>query len=93
MKKVRNVYFGYSNKSDFGLKLFILQVISQNLRILGNIEIIEFDYVRTIDEIEILSKLNNEIKNRGYSIVISYRLMPTNIKSQTSLENILAKSK
>jgi hypothetical protein len=55
---VRQIHFEYSSEQDFPIKVYILQFIVENYLKLKNIEKIEFDYVRSTDEMQKICMIN-----------------------------------
>lgn len=51
LKKVENIFFEYSSDNDFGLKIYILKLIIANHKSLRNLKRIEFDYLKTGEEL------------------------------------------
>ena len=58
LKSVRQIHFEYSSEQDFPIKVYILQFIVENYLKLKNIEKIEFDYVRSTDEMQKICMIN-----------------------------------
>lgn len=90
LKKVRYVTFEYSTQEDFEVKVHILKVIAKNHAALKHLETIEFDYVRSMEEMKIIKSINDDLDQNDF-IQISIRLMPTTINTE-NLPTILQKS-
>ena len=58
LKKVENITFEYSSDNDFQVKLYILKLIIANEKEVRNIKKIEFDYIKTSDELEQIYQFN-----------------------------------
>ena len=58
MRIVDNVIFEYSSDDDFQVKLYVLNLIVLHEKSLRNIKKIEFDYVKTAEEMQALCSIN-----------------------------------
>ena len=91
LKKVENITFEYSSDNDFKVKLYILKLIISNQKKLRNIRKIEFDYIKTAEELEIIHQFNQQLKALNFPTFIETKLMSKLITTGT-LDSIFEKS-
>lgn len=90
-KIVENISFEYSSDDDFQVKLYILQLIVMHEKSLRNLKKIEFDYVKSAEEMQAICSINRELIDLKFPCVISIKVMSTIIKTD-SLEHVLRKA-
>lgn len=91
LKRTKNIYFDYSSDFDFEIKIHILELIVENSFELRHLNKIEFDYVKTPDEMQTIFILNKKLMRKNFPILIGVRVMSTIIKSE-SLSTVLKNS-
>ena len=91
IKRTKNVYFDYSSDFDFAVKVHILELIVDNCFELMHLNKIEFDYVKTPEEMNTIFALNKKLLRKNFPILIGVRVMSTIIKSE-SLGSVLKNS-
>ena len=91
LKRTKNIYFDYSSDFDFEVKIHILELIVENCHDLRHLQKVEFDYVKTPDEMQTIFILNKKLMRKNFPVLIGVRVMSTIIKSE-SLHSVLKNS-
>ena len=90
-RKVNNIQFEYSSDNDFPVKVYILKLVVEHHKQLRHLKSIEFDYIKTPEEMQAICSINRELIDLKFHILIGVRIMSTIIKSE-SFDSLLRKA-
>ena len=91
LKMTQNIYFEYCTEADFEVKTYILKLIIDNHKALRHLKKIEFDYVKTTEDMKEIRFLNQMLVDLSFPILIGVKVMSTMIQTE-NLESVLKKA-